>query len=155
MQRLLVVGNSSNPCVLSTISNNEYGFIQSEAVEVSIGNNNNTESDFVASASHIWSPNTYSINFGGAITSGNAVTGEPGSGSSGSSGSSGGGGSGSGDSGDDSGSIDPVGGDDSGEGEEEKGGCDGLKGKAKKDCQKVEKEKAEEAKKKAKKKKKK
>jgi len=42
------LGNSSNPCVLSTISNNEYGFIQSEAVEVSIGNNNNTESDFVA-----------------------------------------------------------------------------------------------------------
>ena len=116
------MGNSSNPCVLSTISNNEYGFIQSEAVEVLIGNNNNTEVDFVASASHIWSPNTYSINFGGAITSGNLVTGGPGSSGSGSSGS-----SGSGDS----------------------GGGDGLKGKAKKDCQNVEKKKVqEEAKKK-------
>lgn len=49
------MGNSSNPCVLSTVSNNEYGFIQSESVEVFIGNNNNTEADFVASASHIWS----------------------------------------------------------------------------------------------------
>ena len=60
--------NSNTPCVLSTVSNNEYGFIQSDAVEVVSENNNNTESDFIASASHIWSSNGYEIDYRGAIT---------------------------------------------------------------------------------------
>ena len=60
--------NGINPCALSTVSNNEYGFVQSSAVEITIGNGTNTESDFVASASHIWSSNVYAIDYRGAIT---------------------------------------------------------------------------------------
>ena len=127
------LNKSNNPCVLSTVSNNEYGFIQSDAVEVTIENNNNTETDFIASASHIWSANSYAINFNGVITSvdamgTNATNNSSGSGSSGS-GSSGSGSSGSGSSG--SGSSG------SGSGE-----CEELKkGKAKKECEKQEKKK--------------
>ena len=65
-----VLNNSINPCVLSTVSNNEYGFVQSSVVEVTIeSNSNNTESDFVASASHIWSSNIFMIDYRGVITS--------------------------------------------------------------------------------------
>ena len=64
------VSNSLNPCVLSTVSNNEYGFIQSSTVEITIASNsNNTESDFVASASHLWSSNTFMIDYTGIVTS--------------------------------------------------------------------------------------
>jgi type IV pilus assembly protein PilA len=61
--------SSINPCVLGTVSGNEYGFVQSAAVEVTIENASNTETDFVASASHIWSSNVYVIDYRGAITS--------------------------------------------------------------------------------------
>jgi type IV pilus assembly protein PilA len=65
--------NSLNPCVLSTVSNNEYGFVQSSTVEITIASNsNNTESDFVASASHLWSSNTYMIDFRGVVSSGSS-----------------------------------------------------------------------------------
>jgi type IV pilus assembly protein PilA len=61
--------SSINPCLLSTVSNNEYGFIQSAAVEVEIeGNANNTETDFEATANHIWSSNSFMIDYRGVIT---------------------------------------------------------------------------------------
>jgi len=92
--------SSNNPCVLSTVLNNEYGFIQSAAVEVTL-EGNNTESNFYASASHIWSANVYVIDYRGAITSSGSGSSSSGSSSSGSSGSgsSGSGSSGSGSSG--------------------------------------------------------
>jgi prepilin-type N-terminal cleavage/methylation domain-containing protein len=92
------LNNSNNPCVLSTVLNNEYGFIQSAAVEVTLGSGNNTESNFFASASHVWSSNVYVIDYRGDITSSASGSGGSGSGGSGSGGS-GSGGSGSGGSG--------------------------------------------------------
>jgi len=61
--------SSINSCLLSTVSNNEYGFMQSAAVEVEIESNaNNTETDFEATANHIWSSNSYMIDYRGVIT---------------------------------------------------------------------------------------
>ena len=80
------ITNSNNPCVLSIVSNSEYGFVQSAAVEVTLGSGNNSEWNFFASASHLWSSNTYVIDYRGVIT----LSGSAGNGS-GSSGSSGGG----------------------------------------------------------------
>jgi prepilin-type N-terminal cleavage/methylation domain-containing protein len=61
--------SSINPCMLSTVSNNEYGFIQSAAVEVTIESNaNNTETDFYATSSHIWSSNVFVIDYRGVIS---------------------------------------------------------------------------------------
>jgi prepilin-type N-terminal cleavage/methylation domain-containing protein len=64
--------NSNTPCLLSAVSNNEYGFVQSAAVEVTIENNSNTETDFFASASHLWSSNVFVIDFRGVITNSNS-----------------------------------------------------------------------------------
>ena len=65
-----VFNSSFSPCLLSTVSNNEYGFVQSPTVEITIESNaNNTESDFAASASHIWSSNVFMIDNRGLITS--------------------------------------------------------------------------------------
>ncbi|HSG44235.1 MAG TPA: hypothetical protein VLA72_13885 [Anaerolineales bacterium] len=77
------------------------------------------------------------------ITEGNAVTGGSGSRSSGSAGS-GDSNSGSGGSSEEGGRSKPVGGVDFGAGEgdeKKKSACDGLKGKAKRDCKKLEKKK--------------
>jgi type IV pilus assembly protein PilA len=61
--------SSINPCMLSTVSNNEYGFIQSAAIEVTIESNaNNTETDFYATSSHIWSSNVFVIDYRGVIS---------------------------------------------------------------------------------------
>ena len=92
------LNNGSSPCLLSTVLNTEYGFIQSAAVEVTLGSGNNNESNFYASASHVWSSNIYVIDYRGVITSSSLGTSGSGSGGSGSggSGSSGSGGSSSG-----------------------------------------------------------
>jgi len=81
--------SSNNPCVLSIVSSSEYGFVQSAAVEVTLGSGNNDESNFFASSSHLWSSNVYVINYRGVITL--SGSGSGGSGSGGSGGSSGGG----------------------------------------------------------------
>jgi len=139
------LNQSNSPCVLSTVSNNEYGFIQSAAVEVAIGDNNNIETDFVASASHIWSVNSYAINFGGVITSVDSL----GQNSSGSG--SGSSGSGGGDLlEDNSGSGDSEGEEEETSEEEKSNPCEKLKGKKKRDCNKLEKKKERERKKKEK-----
>jgi len=65
--------SSDNPCLLTTVSNNEYGFIKSAPVEVTIESNaNNTQYDFYATASHIWSSNIFVIDYRGVISNGNA-----------------------------------------------------------------------------------
>jgi len=64
--------SSDNPCLLTTVSHNEYGFIQSADVEVTIESNaNNTEYDFYATASHIWSSNIFVIDFRGVTSNAN------------------------------------------------------------------------------------
>jgi len=84
--------NSSNsPCVLATVADNEYGFNQSAAVEVTIESNaNNTESDFFATASHNWSSNIFVIDFRGVIS--NTIGGGGGGNNGGNNGNAGGGG---------------------------------------------------------------
>lgn len=65
-----IFNHSTNSCSLSTVSDNEYGFVQSAAVEITVDNDtNNTESDFSASASHIWSSNIFTIDYKGFIAS--------------------------------------------------------------------------------------
>ena len=62
------VNSSNNPCLLTTVSNTEHGFIPSATVEVTIDSNaNNTEYDFVATASHISSLNAFVIDFTGVV----------------------------------------------------------------------------------------
>jgi type IV pilus assembly protein PilA len=62
--------NSSNsPCLLNTITNNGHGFIPSATVEVTIdSDSNNTEYDFVATASHISSSNIFVIDDRGVVS---------------------------------------------------------------------------------------
>jgi prepilin-type N-terminal cleavage/methylation domain-containing protein len=93
--------SSINPCMLSTVSNNEYGFIQSAAVEVTIESNaNNTETDFYATSSHIWSSNVFVIDYRGVISN---AAGGGGNNSGGNGNNSGGNGDNSGGNGDNSG----------------------------------------------------
>ena len=73
--------SSNNPCVLNIASSSEYGFVQSAAVEVTLGSGNNDESNFFASSSHLWSSNVYVIDYRGVITL--SGSGSSGSGSSG------------------------------------------------------------------------
>jgi type IV pilus assembly protein PilA len=75
--------NSSNsPCLLNTISNNGHGFIPSATVEVTIDSeSNNTEYDFVATASHISSSNVFVVDDRGVVS--NASDGNNGRGCSG------------------------------------------------------------------------
>ena len=62
------VNSSNSPCLLTTVSNTEHGFIPSADVEVTIDSNaNNTEYDFIATASHISSPNAFAIDFTGVV----------------------------------------------------------------------------------------
>lgn len=91
--------SSNSPCLLSTVSNNEYGFNKSAAVEVTIESNlNNTEYDFYATSSHIWSSNIFVIDYRGVVTNGgggggnNANAGDGGGNNDGNNGNAGGGG---------------------------------------------------------------
>jgi prepilin-type N-terminal cleavage/methylation domain-containing protein len=120
--------SSINSCVLNTVSNNEYGFIQSAAVEVTIESNaNNTENNFYATSSHIWSSNVYAIDYRGVISNATAGGGNSNSGGSGSSGGgSGSSGGGSGNSG--GGSGNSGGGRNSGGGSGNSGGGSGNSG---------------------------
>lgn len=60
---------SNNPCLLATLSNSEFGFTPSTDVEVTINSDdNNTEYDFYATASHSSSSNTFAIDYRGVIT---------------------------------------------------------------------------------------
>jgi type IV pilus assembly protein PilA len=64
---------NNNPCLLTTVSNNEYGFIQSADVEIMIESNaNNNEYDFYATASHILSSTVFAIDYRGVISKSNA-----------------------------------------------------------------------------------
>ncbi len=65
--------SNENPCLLTTVSNNEYGFKKSADVEVTIEiDANNTEKDFYATASHTSSSNIFVINYRGVISNANA-----------------------------------------------------------------------------------
>jgi prepilin-type N-terminal cleavage/methylation domain-containing protein len=62
-------GNSDNSCLLSTISNDKYGYSPSPDVEVTIDSNaNNTEYDFVATARHTSSTNAFMMDFSGSVS---------------------------------------------------------------------------------------
>ena len=62
--------SSNNSCLLTTVSNTEHGFVPSADVEITIDNDaNNTEYDFIATASHISSQNIFSIDFTGVVIS--------------------------------------------------------------------------------------
>jgi len=64
--------NGNNPCLLTTVSNNEYGFIPSDVVEITIEiDANNTEYDFYATASHISSSNLFVSDYRGVISKSN------------------------------------------------------------------------------------
>ncbi len=68
--------SSDNPCLLTTVSHNEYGFIPSADVEVTIESNaNNTENDFYATASHSSSSNIFEIDYRGVISNANVLGG--------------------------------------------------------------------------------
>ena len=75
--------NSSNsPCLLNTISNTGHGFTPSTTVEVTIDSeSNNTEYDFVATASHTSSSNIFVVDDRGVVS--NASEGNNGRGCSG------------------------------------------------------------------------
>ncbi len=61
--------SSNNSCLLTTVSNTEYGFMPSGDVEVTIESDaNNTEYDFYATASHISSSNTFVIDYKGTVS---------------------------------------------------------------------------------------
>jgi len=61
--------SSNNSCLLTTVSNTEYGFMPSADVEITIESNaNNTEYDFYATASHISSSNTFEIDYKGTVS---------------------------------------------------------------------------------------
>ncbi len=65
--------SSHNPCLLTTLSNTEYGFIPSADVEVTIDSNtNNTEYDFYATASHSSSSAIFVIDYRGAVRNAHA-----------------------------------------------------------------------------------
>ncbi len=67
---------SDNPCLLTTVSHNEYGFIPSADVEFMIESNaNNTENDFYATASHSSSSNIFEIDYRGVISNANVFGG--------------------------------------------------------------------------------
>ncbi len=61
--------NSTNSCLLTTLSNNTYGYTPSDTVEISIDSDeNNTEYDFVAAASHSSSSNVFVIDHRGIVS---------------------------------------------------------------------------------------
>ena len=63
------MNNSNSSCLLSTVSNAEYGFTLSPDVEISIDSSaNNTEYEFVAQARHLSSNKAYAIDFSGTVT---------------------------------------------------------------------------------------
>jgi type IV pilus assembly protein PilA len=69
-----IVNNSMNACMLTTVSNTEYGFTPSTVVEVTIDSDpNNTEYEFYATASHTSSPNVFEIDFTGTVSKINTV----------------------------------------------------------------------------------
>ncbi len=71
--------SSNNPCVLTTVSNTESGFIPSPDVEVTIDSNgNNTVYDFYATASHKSSSNIFVIDYRGAVSKANGGDGQNG-----------------------------------------------------------------------------
>jgi prepilin-type N-terminal cleavage/methylation domain-containing protein len=64
-----IFNSSYDSCLLTTVSNNEYGFIPSDTVEVTIdSDDNNTEDDFYATARHTSSSNIYAINHQGTVS---------------------------------------------------------------------------------------
>lgn len=61
--------NSTSPCVLTAVSDNEYGFTPSDTVEITISNDeNNTEYDFYATATHTSSENVFAVDFRGVVS---------------------------------------------------------------------------------------
>jgi prepilin-type N-terminal cleavage/methylation domain-containing protein len=61
--------SSMSPCVLETVSDKGFGFTPSDTVEITISNDeNNTEYDFYATATHTSSSNIYSIDFRGVVS---------------------------------------------------------------------------------------
>lgn len=62
--------NSSNSsCLLSTVSNSEYGFTLPPDIEITIDSNaNNTEYEFIAQARHLSSTNAFVIDFSGSVS---------------------------------------------------------------------------------------
>jgi prepilin-type N-terminal cleavage/methylation domain-containing protein len=63
------VNSSNNPCLLTTLSNPEYGFTPSDDVEITIDSNaNNTEYDFIATASHKLSSSGFKVDFTGVVS---------------------------------------------------------------------------------------
>lgn len=68
-QEFWTFNSSNNPCLLTTVSNKEYGFIPSAAVKVTIESNvKNTEYDFSATASHTSSSNIFVIDYRGVVS---------------------------------------------------------------------------------------
>lgn len=60
--------SSISPCLLTNVANTEFGFIPSDAVEITIESNaNNTEYDFYATASHTSSSAIFVIDYRGAV----------------------------------------------------------------------------------------
>jgi len=71
-QNFWTYNSGNNPCLLTTVSNTEYGFIPSPDVEFTIDSNvNNTEYDFSAIASHKSSSNFFVIDYRGVISKSN------------------------------------------------------------------------------------
>ena len=60
--------SSISPCLLTNVANTEFGFVPSDAVEITIESNaNNTEYDFYATASHTSSSAIFVIDYRGAV----------------------------------------------------------------------------------------
>lgn len=61
---------SNDPCLLETVSDQGYGFVPSETVEITISSDEkNTEYDFYATAHHTSSEDTFAVDFRGIVSS--------------------------------------------------------------------------------------
>lgn len=72
-QEFWTFNSSNSPCLLTTVSNNEYRLIVPADVEITIDSNaNNTEYNFYATASHTSSSNIFVIDHRGVVSKSNS-----------------------------------------------------------------------------------